>query len=213
VIAVNGAATFAGKLADGTAFSTSSRTVDDASGFWVVPVHIPLYTGSTGMLFGEILLPKTEPSTGPDVLGSLGWLCQNATTPFLKALSPAGVSYSLATGVSLLSGTSATGNFTLTIGPSAALSSTLTQNGTWPSTNVPALAKPIPTGMTFSFARATGVFSGTFSQKVNGKMASIHYQGVVLANPLTLSVESHTISAGGFFSGTAGSGPVELMSP
>jgi len=43
VVAANGTATFAGKLADGTTFTTTARTVDDGSGNWVIPVHIPLY--------------------------------------------------------------------------------------------------------------------------------------------------------------------------
>jgi len=217
VVDAKGLATFAGKLADGTTFTTSARTVDDGAGNWVVPVHIPLYTGFGGMLLGEVVMPKIEPAAAADVEGSLGWLrpapANGAMFPagFLKTLSLQGERYQLKTGLSLLTGGDvAPGNFTLTVDPGLAA---LTQNGTWPATNVPVLTKPVATGLSFTFTPTTGVFKGAFLRPVGltNTKVSTAYEGVIFANPLTLHGESTPVSGAGFFSTGSASGPVEIQ--
>jgi len=220
VIAAKGTATLAGKLADGTTYTTTSPVVDGGDGNWLVPVHIPLYTGSAGMIFGEVLLPKTGPADSADVTGSLGWLRPANTRAkmfpagFLKSLDPLGESYQLIKNISLLTGTSATGNFTLTADPLATLlPAALTQAGAWPANNVPLLPKPATAAMKLTFTATTGLFKGSFSRTINGKPLSTPYEGAVLANPLTLPGGLAPVRAAGFFSTGTASGPVELTAP
>jgi hypothetical protein len=217
VVDAKGLATFAGKLADGTTFTTSARTVDDWAGNWVVPVHVPLYTSFGGMLLGEVVVPKVEPPGAADVVGSLGWLRPanpQATmfkAGFLKTLAPQGERYRLTTGNSLLTGNATTGNFTLTVDPGlAALTMALTQNGTWPNTNAPVLTKPVTTGLTFTFTPSTGVFKGAFTRPVSGRAVSTAYEGVVFGSPLTLPGASSPVRGAGFFTTPTASGTVLL---
>ena len=117
-------------------------------------------------------------------------------------------------GSSFLTGTAATGNFTLTADPSGTvLPAALTQNGTWPATNIPLLPKPPIAALKLTFTGTTGLFKGTFSRTVSGKPVSTPYEGAVLANPLTLPGETTPVRAAGFFSTGTASGPVELTSP
>jgi len=214
VVDAKGLATFAGKMADGTTFTTSARMVDDGGVNWVVPVHIPLYTSFAGMLLGEVVVPKTEPAAAADVVGSLGWLrpvdAKATMFPagFLKTLTPQGERYRLTTGLSLLTGNATTGNFTLTVDPGlAALTTTLTQNGTWPKTNAPALTKP-PTGMTFTFTPTTGVFKGTFLRPV-GLTKVTAYEGVLFGKSVELT-PGIPLRGAGFFTAPNASGEVVL---
>jgi hypothetical protein len=182
----------------------------------VVPVHIPLYTGFKGMLLGEAVVSKTGPAAA-DVVGSLGWLRPaNATTAtmfpagFLKTLAPQGERYRLTTGLSLLTGNATTGNFTLTVDPGlAALTSPLTQNGTWPNTNAPVLTKPVATGLTFTFTPTTGVFKGAFLRPVGLTKVSTPYEGVILGTSIELAPGS-PLRGTGFFTTPTGGGKVEL---
>jgi len=213
VVATSGTATLAGKLADGTTYTTASRTVDDGSRNWLVPVHIPLYTGSSGMLVGEVLLPKPEPADSPAVAGSLGWLLPANTTAamfpggFLKLLEPTGESYQMQKGISLFSGTAASVAFTLTVDPQSwILTDPLSLVGLWQGSNVPILSKPAK----MTFTPTTGVFKGSFLRKVNGKSVSTPYEGAIFASPLTLPDGTSPVRGGGFFSTGTASGPVEI---
>jgi len=218
VVAANGTATFAGKLADGTTFTTSARTVDDGNGNRVIPVHIPLYTGSQGMLWGEVVLPKSGTEASADVGGSVGWLrpANAKATLFagglLEGVSFVGEQYALANDVSLFSGTGNAAGFTLNVDPAGTvLGAAIEQGGTWPKSNSPVLVVPVQSKLTWSFTGTTGVFKGTFSRTVGGKAVSTPYEGVVLANPLT--VAGTTVRGGGFFSTGSASGQVEVSSP
>jgi hypothetical protein len=221
VFDAKGVATFAGKLADGTAFTTTSRTVDDGTGNWVVPLHIPLYK-TLGVLTGEVILPKTEPANDADVFGVLQWLrpadakAKAFLDGFLKELSLAGERYlPLVKGTSLISKTTANGTFTITVDPDSVLTPAVTQAGTWPGTNVPLLPKPAAAGLKLTFTGATGIIKGSFVRSVivNNKTKSIAtpYEGVILANPLT--VGTTTLTGGGFFSTGPATAPVELTTP
>jgi hypothetical protein len=213
-----GLATFAGKLADGTTFTTSARTVDDGNGNWVVPVHIPLYTSYAGMLLGEVVVRKLEPAGSADVVGSLGWLRPiniKATmfqAGFLKTLAPQGERYQLTKDVSLLSGDALVGNFTLIFDPIlAALPSPLVPApaGSWPKTNLPVLNKPILTGLTFTFTGTTGVFKGAFPRPVGLTKVSTAYEGVVFGKSVELT-PGIPLRGVGFFTTPAASGSVVL---
>ena len=218
VVDAKGLATFAGKLADGTGFTTSARTVDDGAGNWVVPVHIPLYKALGGMILGEVVVPKASAFT---VEGTLEWLrpadtAAGAMFPagFLKTLEPQGNQYQPKPNISLLTGDATTGNFTLTVDPGlAALAAAIVQPGTWPKTNAPTLATPLPAGLSFTFTAATGVFKGTFNRTVGGKAVSTPYEGVIFASPLTLPDGTSPVRGSGFFSTGTVSAPVELMVP
>ncbi len=217
VVDVKGLSKIVGKLADGTTFTTSARMVDSGDGNWVVPVHIPFYTGFGGMLLGEVVVPKAEPAATADVVGSLGWLRPaNAKATlfpagFLKTLAPQGERYRLMSGLSLLTGSATPGNFTLTIDPGlAALPAPLTQPGTWPATNLPVLTKPLPTGLSFTFTPSTGVFKGAFLRPVGLTKVSTPYEGVILANPLVLPGASAPVHGTGFFTTPTASGTVLL---
>ena len=205
VVAANGTAVFAGKLSDGTAYTSTSRTVDDGKGDYLVPVHVPLYAAAGGMLTGEILLPKAKVNpTDADVVGTLEWLRPADSkakvlifqTGFLEAIDPVGGVYNFVKGTALITG----GTFTLK-------ADTLSLAGTWPASNVPLIAKPTK----ITFASATGVIKGSFCRTVGGKTVTTPYEGVILVNPLTVGTAS--LQGGGFFPTATGSAPVELTVP
>lgn len=220
VIAADGAATLAGKLVDRTSFTAVSRTVDDGNGNWLVSVHVPLYAGGGGMLIGEVLVHGTAPTDSANVVGALEWLrpassrenkAKTFSGGFLKSLEPTGNSYQFKEGISLISGTAATGSFTLSADPQAAvLAAAKNFPGLWPKNNNPSFtASPAK----LAFARKTGVFQGSFARVVNGKSVSTPYEGVILANPLILPGATNPVRGGGFFSTGTASGPVEVTAP
>ena len=223
VAAAKGTGTLAGKLADGTAFTASVQIEDDLSVNLLLPVYVPVYassahnTPSSGMLFGEALLPKIEPADFHDVTGSLGWLRPASDTAkmfpsgFLKPLDPVGETYLLTKNQSFLTGTEATGNFTITMDP-ASTPPLVEQTGTWPKSNIPLLDKPVSSKMSLTFAGATGVFKGTFQRTTEtGKKVSSAYEGVLLANPITLSGTASAVRAAGFYSTGAESVATESL--
>ena len=129
---------------------------------------------------------------------------------FLKTLTPQGERYRLTTGISLLTGNATTSNFTLTIDPGlSALTTTLTQNGTWPKTNAPVLTKPVLTGLTFTFTPTTGVFKGAFLRPVGQTKVSTAYEGVLFGTSMDLTPGTPLRGAGFFTTGPA-SASVEL---
>lgn len=213
-----GIANLVGKLADGTGFTASVRTVDDGNGNWMVPVHIPLYAAKGGMLVGKVLVPKAEPSAAADVTGALEWLrpkIPNAKmfqNGFLKEISPIGERYQVEKNQSVLTGTGATANFTLSFDPAGVvLPDAITASGTWSASNVPLLAKPA--NATFTFTKSSGLFKGRFTQIVNGYKITKPYEGAVISHPLTPDGETRAIQGGGFFSNGLISGRVEITPP
>jgi len=216
VVAKNGTAKLTGKLADGMAFTSSSLAVDGGSGTWLVPLHIPLYAGSKGMLVGEVIVSPSQPADSADVTGTLGWLrpldtkAKVSADGFLKPLDPIGEAYQTPKGISFLTGNVESGSFTVTADPQArVLSARQDLTGTWPKTNVPTLTKPAK----ITFAPKTGLFKGNFQRTVNGKATNTPYEGVVFAHALTLPGETTAIQGGGFFSTGSAFGQVELTAP
>ena len=215
VVTTKGASTLAGKLADGTAFTTTSQITNNGTVAWVLPVYVPLYT-SAGMICGNIAIsiPPTEPADSPVVTGSLGWLRPVTKTTmfpngFLTSLEAMGEKYQLEKNISLLTGNGTTGYFLLGLDPAGAA---VTQAGAWPKTNIPALTKPVPAGMSLTFTGTTGVFKGAFKRDVVGaKPVSTAFQGVVLANPLALPDTTDPVRAAGFYTTGNNSLPVEIQ--
>jgi hypothetical protein len=190
--------------------------VDDGSGNWLLPVHVPLYTGFKGFLLGEVLVPRPEPTDSAGVLGFLDWLRPSnpkaAMFPggFLRQLDPAGEGYQFHKGISLLSGTEESGEFLLVMDPeSLVFAEPVELVGVWPNSNVPTLAKPAKMKLTSK----TGVIKGSFLSTINGKVASTPYEGVLFADPLILPGGANPVRGGGFFSTDTVSGPVEMTSP
>ena len=219
VAAANGIGTFAGKMADGTPFTAAGQFEYDPtdSKNWLLPIYLPLYPGAGGMVFGDVYLSKTEVLGVGDVTGSLGWLrpvmpaAKMFANGFLKPLDPIGKRYQQSKGISVFTGTSATGNFTVTADPSATvLLAPVEQEGSWPMTNIPLLNKPVVAGLKMTFTGSTGLFKGTFSRTESGKLIATTYDGAVLATPLVLPGETTEVHAGGFFSTGKESGAVEI---
>jgi len=203
-VAANGAAKFAGKLSDGTIFTSTSYTVDDGNGNWVVPVQIPLYKG-LGVVVGEIKIPKVVPTNSAGVIGALGWMSPGAPkakaivsrTAFVQTLEPTGEIYpKLVKGTSLIPG----GTFTLLAGSLQPLA------GKWPATNVPSFLPSKLAKMTLT--PATGIIKGSFCPP-GGKSTS--FEGVILAKPVTAGAD--TLQGAGFFSTGTGFGSVEITVP
>lgn len=90
-------------------------------------------------------------------------------------------------------------------------SSLLAERRTWPKSNIPALAKPVPAGMSLTFTGTTGAFKGAFKRAAGAKLVSTAFEGVVLANPLALSDTTAPILAAGFYSTGNNSLPVEIQ--
>lgn len=215
--AAKGTMRIVGKLADGTPFTAASRTVDDGVGNWMVPVQVPLYAKRDGMLVGQISILKSYPKDSPDLSGTLSWLraantkAKTFEAGFLKKLLPIGERHRLQNGISLLTGTEASEAFTLTMDPpSWVLTDPQVFSGTWPRSNAPSFTtKSAKMTMTLR----TGAYKGTFLRTVGTKKISTLYEGVILANPLTLPGGASPVQGGGFFSTGTESGPIELTVP
>jgi len=203
----NGTAKIAGILFDGASFTTASGVIDDGNGDWIVPVHVPLYKSSGGILWGELVLPKVEQSDAPDVSGSLDWLRPANINPpafpkgFLDIITPVGTRYSLSKEISFLSRESRPGNFNLHFYSTV-------QSGTWPASNKPLLDKPTPGGMSMTFNPATGIFQGVFNSALKGNPVPVPYKGVVFSKSITVGAEP--IRGGGFYPVGTSSAPLLL---
>ena len=166
------------------------------------------------MLCGNITISKTVPADSAVVTGSLGWLrpanmkAKMFASGFLTSLAALGEKYQLEKNISLLTGNETTGSFLLGLDPAGAA---VTQPGTWPKTNIPALTKPVPAGMSLTFTGTTGVFKGAFKRVDGAKSVSTAFEGVVLANPLALPDTTGPVRAAGFYTTGNNSLPVEIQ--
>jgi hypothetical protein len=205
----NGTASLSGKLATGATLNATASIVDDGSGNWVFPTYMD---GSETFL-GEIVIPKTTPSTGSEIDGSLKWLKPSTVlglfkSGFLKQMAPMGsrhISSNPALGVSR--------NFTLSLDPlKTVLSSGLIQKGIWSASNVPSLIAPIKQNLKLSYTAASGVFSGSFSRTVNGATIATPYQGVIFSRLLAPSGGAG-LRGVGYFTTENASVPVQITVP
>jgi alpha-tubulin suppressor-like RCC1 family protein len=212
----NGLATAIGRLATGDAISASAGFVDSGDGKWVMPV----YSTGNGIFTGEIVIPKTPSAGTPDLLGNFEWLraanssSQVFPTGFLSRTSVVGSRYSLVAQNSLLSGNRTTAGFTLNIDPQrSALATAISQNGTWPSSNVPALTQPISSGLKLTFTSANGSVQGNFNRTINGTQSPTQFQGVMFGKPLSIGVDQRQLRGAGYFISGNQSVPVEITLP
>ena len=211
-IAADGTAKIVGKLADGTKLTVSPRAVDPGGSNWLLPVHALLYSKATGMLRGEVSLPKVAPANAPDLAAELGWLRpadpKKLQTAFLKPLASLGERYiAPAKGVSFLSGSEAESGFSLVVDPDGQF---VTQTGTWPGSNKPLLTNPVASGLKISYTSASGIVKGSFNRPSGTKAVSTKYEGIVFSKPLTPPGSISTIRGGGFFSTAGAAGSVEI---
>lgn len=227
-VLANGTATFAGILPDGVSFSTTASSTDGdkdgAAGAWVFPVSFSPYGKVAGAVIGEVYLAKTEPAAPASVTGDFGWVRpvvpKSPLFPggLIANITAVGEFYQLQTGVSLVSGSGAAGNFTLSFDPDAeVLSSAVTQDGTWPATNLPLLTAPVQNGITLVFtgakvkpgAATAGRFTGVFKPDPLLKKG-IAYSGIVFTTPVTLPGDASPVRGVGFFLNGASTGRVEI---
>ena len=221
----DGTATVGGKLADATPVLASVQTVEaDDQTNWLVPLYDVFDKVSSGVLKGELLLPKTPVSGGSEVkegAAGLGWLkladAKNKLFPagFLKQLNAVGARWlALSKNVSLFSGDSSTANFQVLLDPLAeALPLPISQPATWPATNVPKLTAPVTNGLAINFQPTTGIFSGSFSRtpKTANKAVKTNFEGVVLSHPLPLEEGGTPVRGAGFFTTETESAAFELQ--
>ncbi len=219
-ISANGTATVAGKLADGTVFTSSSRVVTANVEDWLIPVYVPRYLQSKGMVWGELLIDVSASGSPEEVVGGIEWLRPaNSKAPIYPAglfesLTPRGTRYTVPKNISLLSGTNVPAPFSLVLDTeSQVLGGTEEIDGVWPEKNNPSLEKPAPLKTTLSFAPATGIYRGTFHRPISaGKTAVTRYEGIVITNPIELPGEAPIFGAGYLTTGTQVSG-VLIIAP
>jgi hypothetical protein len=209
-LAVNakGTAKLVGKLADGTAITSTSLVGDDGGSNWVIPVHVFLYK-SLGVVTGELQLPKPEPVGSAAVLGTLQWVrpadpkAKTYKNGFFFPSNAGGLAWTALSkkGPALIPG----GGFTLNV-------NTQSFQGTWSATNVPAL---LPKPSLISLTAASGLLKGNAVTLVNKKAVKAPFEGVILASPLTLTTSSGniTVQGAGFSPGATGSTAMQLTVP
>jgi hypothetical protein len=153
-------------------------------------------------------------------LGNFEWLqAANSSSQvfpagFLGQTSVFGSLYALVAQNSLLSGNRTTAGFTLNIDPQrSALATAISQNGTWPSSNVPVLTQPISVGLKVTFTSANGSVQGSFNRTVNGAQIPTQFQGVMFGKPLSIGVGQPQLRGAGYFISGNQSVPVEITLP
>lgn len=219
-VLANGTATFAGILPDGVSFTTTVSSTDGdkggVAGAWVFPVSFSPYGKVAGALIGEIYLAKVEPGTPATLTGDLGWVRPVVPKSLLfpsgliANITAVGEFYQLQAGVSLVSGSGTPGNFTLSFDPDAeVLPSAVTQNGSWPATNLPLLTAPVQNGITLSFTGGTARFGGVF-KPTPALAKGIAYTGITFTTPVTLPGDATPVRGVGLFLNGASTGRVEI---
>ena len=215
--AKNGVFKFAGRLADGTALSGTSRAVKDDAGKWILPIAFPL-SATKGFLYG-----RADIETSPDLNAAqshlvsqepLVWIrpansnAVNFKAGFTERLDVVGRVWSWTKGTSVL-GAATTCQLALDASTSI-LSGALTLNGTWSASNKPAWSNA-PAAFTFKVDPATGAFSGKVPLSNAAKAAVAPFQGLML-NP-GVAQGDHQLLGGGFVTGAEASGIIEITAP
>jgi hypothetical protein len=216
--------TFAGRLSTNETFTASAQIVDSGNGSWVLPVYSRLASGgnATGIVTGEVVVPKTPIPGSPMATASLQWL--RFASPgstfvpdgFLVQLDGLGNPLARGNGISMLTGTAEPGNFTLILDPqSTVLASPISQGGVWTANNTASLIAPIASNLTMGAIATTGdllgTYSGTFLRTAQPSPVSTRYLGNVLTTPVEIG-GIPVRGAGYFLTGNA-SIPVLLTVP
>ena len=214
----DGSFKLAGRLADGSALTGSARAARDTMGNWCLPVALTLAPAS-GFLHGETairVLPAMN-SGESHLLSNVPWTwvrpalasAQNYRDGFVEKLDVIGRTWKWAKGSSALGSQI---NCQLVIDADAeVLPEALTLNGTWNPANKP-VWNPSPSRFVFKVNPATGIISGNLLPGSDPKTKPGAYQGIMLSPALTTS-GTRKLHAGGFVSGTEGSGKLEIVSP
>jgi len=211
-ISPNGTASLVGTLADSTYFSTSARLTSRQEDEWILPVQVPIYSKSEGMIFGELSFSQEDAPGLPDAAGRLAWLSPGAAG-FLGSLTAWGEHYQLTRNLSLVGGGAVPASCQLTFDPlKKILPSVAILHGVWPASNVPALEKSDSKLATWSFMPTTGVFRGNLVPGVAGNLSSAAFSGVMFSHSLDLP-GAGPVHGGGFFRIQGQSGEMNIISP
>ena len=217
-VSTNGTLTFAGRMADGSTVSGTSRLVKDEYQDLLAQVSLPL-PAVKGLLHGVAEI-KTDPEEGQYHLASpYEWtwvrLPQSRARVFKEGfaekLNVYGQVWNYTKGQSALP--EALDGFRFQVdSDSIVLEEPLELWGSWPSSN-----KPIwdysPKGFTFKVNPITGDISGTAPRTINGKATkAATYQGLLL-RPSLDTYDGAPLMGGGYILGSESSGAVELTAP
>jgi hypothetical protein len=222
-----GTGSFVGRLSTNETFSTTRRIVQSDDGNdWVLPLYIQtmLSGNATGLITGEVAVPKNPAQGVPAVTAAFEWLREanpsSLLVPdgFLTTVGGVGSVLSTANGTSMLTGDTSSGNFTLTLDPgTTTLPSAIHQPATWSSNNTVSLIAPVSSNLTFgSVARSgasIGSYSGTFRRDVSGIPTTTRYYGTVFTNPVAIEEGGPELRGAGFFITTNSTVPVIMTAP
>jgi uncharacterized repeat protein (TIGR02543 family) len=217
-VSTNGTLTFAGRMADGSTVSGTSRLVKDEYQDLLAQVSLPL-PAVKGLLHGVAEI-KTDPEEGQYHLASSSewtWVrlpqsrARVFKEGFAEKLNVYGQVWNYTKGQSALP--EALDGFRFQVdSDSIVLEEPLELWGSWPSSN-----KPIwdysPKGFTFKVNPITGDISGTAPRTINGKATkAATYQGLLL-RPSLDTYDGAPLMGGGYILGTESSGAVEITTP
>jgi uncharacterized repeat protein (TIGR02543 family) len=217
-VSANGSLTFAGRMADGSTVSGTSRLVKDEYGDLLAQASFPL-PAVKGLLHGVALL-QTDPEEGQYHLASpYEWtwvrLPQSRARifkeGFAERLNVYGQVWNYTKRQSVLP--EGVDGFTFQVdADSIVLEEPLDLWGSWPSSNKPTWDY-MPKGFTFKVNPITGDISGTAPRTIDGKTSkAATYQGLLLSPGLE-TYDGSPLMGGGYILGTESSGVVELTTP
>ncbi|MBU6294872.1 MAG: hypothetical protein KJS91_09315 [Planctomycetes bacterium] len=217
-ISTNGTLTFAGRMADGSTVTGSSRLVKDEYGDLLAQASLPL-AAVKGLLHG-VAQVQTDPEEGQYHLASpYEWVWVRLPQSrarifkegFAEKLSVYGQVWNYTKGQSALP--EGVDGFTFQVDPdSIVLEEPLDLWGSWPSSNKPTWDY-MPKGFTFKVNPITGDISGTAPRTINGKATkAATYQGLLL-RPGLETYDGSPLLGGGYILGAESSGVVELTVP
>jgi uncharacterized repeat protein (TIGR02543 family) len=217
-VSTNGTLTFAGRMADGSTVSGTSRLVKDQYEDLLAQVSLPL-SAVKGLLHGVAEI-KTDPEEAQYHLASPDewtWVrlpqsrARIFKEGFAEKLNVYGQVWNYTKGQSALP--EALDGFRFQVDPdSIVLEEPLELWGSWPSSNKPTWDYS-PKGFTFKVNPITGDISGTAPRTMNGTATkAATYQGLLLRPGLD-TYDGAPLMGGGYILGTESSGAVEITTP
>lgn len=217
-ISTNGTLTFAGRMADGSTVSGTSRLVNDEYGDLLAQASFPL-AAVKGLLHG-VAQVQTDPEEGQYHLASpYEWVWVRLPQSrarifkegFAEKVNVYGQVWNYTKGQSALP--EGVDGFTFQVDPdSIVLEEPMDLWGSWPSSNKPTWDY-MPKGFTFKVNPITGDISGTAPRTINGKATkAATYQGLLLSPGLE-TYDGSPLMGGGYILGAESSGVIELTAP